>query len=72
MQSVFPISALTVNLDIQHFAEIKPAVNQIETHVFQQHKTAKDMAVIEALDGRESLFFSHYDPQTVEWFISIV
>ena len=24
-------------LDIQHFSEVKPAVNQIETHVFQQH-----------------------------------
>lgn len=138
-------------LDIQHFAEIKPAVNQIETHVFQQQKTAKeylkkygcqieswspfaegrkdmftnpvltqigekygktaaqtalrfllqsdvvvipksthkdrmqqnfdlfdftltpeDMAAIEALDGGESLFFSHYDPKTVEWFMSIL
>ena len=29
-------------LDIQHFAEIKPAVNQIETHVFQQQRTAKE------------------------------
>ena len=29
-------------LDIQHFAEIKPAVNQIETHVFQQQKVAKE------------------------------
>ena len=29
-------------LDIQHFAEVKPAVNQIETHVFQQQKTAKE------------------------------
>ena len=138
-------------LDIQHFAEIKPAVNQIETHVFQQQKlakaylkkyncqieswgpfaegrkdmftnpvltkigkkygktaaqtalrfllqsdvviipksthkdrmqqnfdlfdfalTAEDMATIEALDGGESLFFSHYDPKTVEWFMSIL
>ena len=138
-------------LDIQHFAEIKPVVNQIETHVFQQQKTAKeylkkygcqieswgpfaegrkdmftnpvltqigekygktaaqtalrfllqrdvvvipksthkdrmqqnfdlfdftltpeDMAAIEALDGGESLFFSHYDPKTVEWFMSIL
>ena len=138
-------------LDIQHFAEIKPAVNQIETHVFQQQKTAKeylkkygcqieswgpfaegrkdmftnpvltqigekygktaaqtalrfllqsdvvvipksthkdrmqqnfdlfdftltpeDMAAIEALDGGESPFFSHYDPKTVEWFMSIL
>ena len=138
-------------LDIRHFSEIKPAVNQIETHVFQQQKaakeylkkyncqteswgpfaegrkdmfinpvlteigqkygktaaqtalrflmqsdvviipksthkvrmqqnfdlfgfalTAEDMTAIEALDGGESLFFSRYDPKTVEWFMSIV
>ena len=138
-------------LDIAHFAEIKPAVNQVETHVFQQQKTAReymakngtqimswgpfaegknnyfenpilkeigakykkttaqtalrfllqsnvvvipksthrnrmeenfnvfdfvlsdeDMKKIETLDTGESLFFSHYDPQTVEWFMSIV
>lgn len=138
-------------LDIQHFASVKPAVNQIETHVFQQQKlareylkkygcqieswgpfaegrkdmftnpvltaigakygktaaqtalrfllqsdvviipksvhkermqqnfelfdftlSAEDMAAIEALDGGESLFFSHYDPKTVEWFMSIL
>lgn len=29
-------------VDIVHFAEIKPAVNQVETHVFQQQKTAKE------------------------------
>ena len=34
--------------------------------------TTKDMAAIEALDGGESLFFSHYDPKAVEWFMSIV
>ena len=28
-------------IDIATFAEIKPAVNQIETHVFQQQKVAK-------------------------------
>ena len=27
---------------------------------------------IEGLDGGESLFFSHYDPKTVEWFMSIL
>lgn len=136
-------------LDLAHFAEIKPAVNQIETHVFQQQKVAKEymkkngtqimswgpfaegkndyfnnpvlkdiaaahgksaaqvalrfllqsdvvlipksvhkermeenfnvfdfaltdeeMARIEALDTGKSLFFSHYDPQTVEWFMT--
>ncbi len=138
-------------LDIEHFSTVKPAVNQIETHVFQQQKTAKkylqkygcqieswgpfaegrndfftnpvltdigakygksaaqvalrflmqsdvvvipksvhkdrmqqnfdifdftlapeDMDAIEALDSGESLFFSHYAPETVEWFMSIV
>ena len=137
-------------LDIHHFAEIKPAVNQVETHVFQQQKiakeymkkngtqieswgpfaegkndyfnnpvlkeigaghgkstaqvalrfliqsgvvvipksthvermeenfnvfdfelTAEEMAKVEALDGGESLFFSHYDPKTVEWFMTM-
>lgn len=24
------------------------------------------------LDNGESLFFSHYDPKTVEWFMTIV
>ena len=28
-------------IDLYHFAEIKPAVNQIETHVFQQQETAR-------------------------------
>ncbi|MBK4779667.1 aldo/keto reductase [Streptococcus lactarius] len=28
-------------IDLQHFVEIKPAVNQIETHVFQQQKETK-------------------------------
>ena len=138
-------------IDIHHFAEIKPAVNQVETHVFQQQKVAKEylekngtqieswgpfaegkndyfnnpvmkeigashgksvaqvalrfliqsgvvvipksthkermeenfnvfdfeltadeMAKVEALDGEESLFFSHYDPKTVEWFMTFV
>ncbi len=138
-------------LDIAHFAEIKPAVNQVETHIFQQQKIAKEylknsntqimswgpfaegrndyfntpllkeigekynktpaqvalrfliqsdvvvipksvhenrikenfdvfdfkltdeeMNKLEALDTGESLFFSHHDPKTVEWFMSIV
>lgn len=138
-------------IDLHHFAEIKPAVNQVETHVFQQQKTAKEylkkngaqieswgpfaegkndyfhnsvlkeigaghgkttaqvalrfliqsgvvvipksthkermeenfnvfdfeltadeMAKVEALDSGESLFFSHYDPKTVEWFMTMV
>lgn len=138
-------------IDIAHFAEIKPAVNQVENHVFQQQKVARkyleksgtqlmswgpfsegrndffntpalveigakygkspaqvalrfllqsgsvvipksvhenrmkenidvfdyelnadEMKRIEALDTGRSLFFSHHDPETVEWFMSIV
>lgn len=137
-------------VDIVHFSEVKPAVNQVETHVFQQQKLAREymekngtqieswgpfaegkndmftnlvlqsigekygksvaqtalrflvqsgvvvipksthkermeeninifdftlseeeMKQIEALDGGESLFFSHYDPATVEWITSL-
>ncbi len=137
-------------IDIHHFAEIKPAVNQVETHVFQQQKiakeylkkcgaqieswgpfaegkndyfnnpvlkeigakqgksaaqvalrfllqsdvvvipksthkermeenfnvfdftlTAEEIETIEALDGGKSLFFSHYDPEIVEWFMTM-
>ncbi len=138
-------------LDLLHFSEIKPMVNQVETHLFQQQKVAKsymdkygvqimswgpfaegkndyfhtpalveigakygkspaqvalrfllqsgvvlipksthenrmqeninifdftlneeEMARLQGLDTGESLFFSHYDPQTVEWFMSIL
>ena len=138
-------------IDINNFCEIKPAVNQVETHIFQQQKAAhavmekygiaheswgpfvegrkdfftnptvmavgekygktvaqtalryliqsgvivipksvrrermeenlnvfvfklseSDMATLSALDEGESAFFSHYDPSTVEWFMSIV
>lgn len=137
-------------IDITHFAEVTPAVNQVETHVFQQQKqarkyfakygtqimswgpfaegkndffntpllkgigarygkstaqvalrfllqngvviipksthenrmreninvfdfalTSEEMEQIEGLDTGRSLFFSHYDPETVEWFMTI-
>ena len=41
-------------------------------NVFDFVLTGQEMAQIEALDGGESLFFSHYDPQTVEWILSMV
>lgn len=137
-------------IDLANFCQIVPAVNQVETHVFQQQKTAQkvlsrygtqieswgpfaegrngmfanpvlreigakygksvaqtalrfliqngvvvipksthvermeenfnifdfeltdaDMAAISALDTTESAFFSHYDPDTVEWFMTL-
>ena len=138
-------------VDLCKFVDIKPMVNQVETHVFQQQKVARgvaekygtliqswgpfaegkngiftnetlvkigkkygktaaqtalrfllqsgvaiipksthkermaenldvlnfslseeDMREISALDTGKSLFFSHYDPRTVEWFMSLV
>lgn len=41
-------------------------------NVFDFTLSEEDMKTLEALDGGKSLFFSHYDPATVEWFISIV
>lgn len=40
--------------------------------IFDFTLTAEEIAAIEALDGGESLFFSHYAPRTVEWFMSIL
>ena len=40
--------------------------------VFDFALDAGDMKEIESLDTGESLFFSHYDPKTVEWFMTIV
>lgn len=39
-------------------------------NVFDFTLTDEEMARIEALDTGKSLFFSHYDPQTVEWFMT--
>ena len=40
-------------------------------NVFDFELSAEDMERIEALDTKQSLFFSHHDPATVEWFMSI-
>lgn len=39
-------------------------------NVFDFSLTEEDMKRIEGLDRAESSFFSHYDPDTVEWFMS--
>lgn len=39
-------------------------------NIFDFSLSDDDMKRIEQLDGGESLFFSHYDPATVEWFMS--
>lgn len=40
--------------------------------VFDFTLTKEEMEQIQSLDTAQSLFFSHYDPATVEWFMSIV
>ena len=40
-------------------------------NLFDFTLSPEDMAKIETLDGGKSLFFSHYDPQTVEWFMTM-
>jgi 2,5-diketo-D-gluconate reductase A len=40
--------------------------------VFDFSLTAEDRETIEGLDEKESAFFSHYDPQTVEFLTSLV
>ena len=39
--------------------------------VFNFSLTEEDMAIIRKLDTKQSLFFSHYDPQTVEFITSL-
>jgi diketogulonate reductase-like aldo/keto reductase len=39
-------------------------------NVFDFELTPQDMDQIVKLDKAESLFFSHYDPETVKWFMS--
>ena len=41
-------------------------------NVFDFTLNEDNMAAIAALDTAESSFFSHYDPETVEWFMSRV
>ena len=41
-------------------------------NIFEFSVTDEEMKEIEALDTGNSLFFSHYDPATVEWFMSLV
>lgn len=41
-------------------------------NVFDFELSNEDMAAIEALDKNESSFFSHSDPNMVEWFVDMV
>lgn len=39
--------------------------------VFDFELSEEDMETIKSLDGGESKFFSHYDPEIVEWFMTM-
>lgn len=41
-------------------------------NVFDFELSADDMAKIAALDTKTSAFFSHQDPNTVEWFVNVI
>jgi 2,5-diketo-D-gluconate reductase A len=41
-------------------------------NVFDFTLTDEDMSAIAALDKKQSSFFSHYDPNMVEWFAKMV
>ena len=41
-------------------------------NVFDFTLSDEDMAAIAALDTATSSFFSHYDPNMVEWFVKMV
>lgn len=41
-------------------------------NVFDFSLTSEEMQAISALDKRRSVFFSHADPNTVEWFVKLV
>jgi len=40
--------------------------------VFDFELSAKDMAAIQSLDTKESLFFSHRDPAIIKWFSTMI
>lgn len=40
--------------------------------VFDFELSAEDMSIMESLDKKQSSFFSHYDPNMVEWFVKMV
>lgn len=40
--------------------------------IFDFSLSDKEMQEIAALDTKTSLFFSHYDPKIVEWFVSLI
>ena len=67
------VLALCLILTSFAFAEAdQKIIGVIQKNTVDAFHLTINTAAIEALDGGESLFFSHYDPKTVEWFMSIL
>lgn len=63
--------------NIQRGVVVLPKSTHIERmeqnfNVFDFALSEEDMSVISALDTQKSSFFSHYDPNMVEWFVKMV
>lgn len=63
--------------NIQRGVVVLPKSTHIERmeqnfNVFDFALSEEDMSVISALDTQTSSFFSHYDPNMVEWFVKMV
>lgn len=63
--------------NIQRGVVVLPKSTHIERmeqnfNVFDFALTEEDMSAIAALDTQTSSFFSHYDPNMVEWFVKMV
>jgi 2,5-diketo-D-gluconate reductase A len=63
--------------NIQRGVVVIPKTTHIERmkenfDVFDFALTNEDMSAISSLDKAESLFFSHNDPNMIEWFVKMV
>jgi len=71
------VAQLILRWHLQHSVVVIPKSTHIERmeenlNVFDFELTAEDMAEIAALDKNTSSFFSHTDPNMVEWFVKMV
>jgi len=71
------VAQVILRWHLQHSVVVIPKSTHIERmeenlNVFDFELTAEDMAEIAALDKNTSSFFSHTDPNMVEWFVKMV
>jgi len=71
------IAQVILRWNIQRGVVVIPKSTHIERmkenfDVFDFELTKEEMYIMASLDKKESSFFSHYDPSTVEWFVQVV